>query len=208
MHESCVMTMDVRTRLAEATPLTASPSLLRLISTLVTNRRLATRLVSVPQTLPRCDRCSVVCATRSGRSKTAKKKSGKADKGGNDFDRLMLIWDNAFEKCCETPHKLERLTSIAKQGLEKHGRGCLLVSESVRTLPRGSGSGFTNKFRPDSDETPAYTSLEWTAEYVPRALIEDPTASDDQTPVSSQVCPTFRIYRFSNARQCSRVRCY
>ncbi len=64
----------------------------------------------------------------------------------------------------------------------RYGPGCVLVQETVRTLPRGSASGFSYHARPssqDTDEPPPYTSQEWIAEYVPRSFLLNPSLALD-----------------------------
>ncbi|CAK9881356.1 unnamed protein product [Sphagnum jensenii] len=126
--------------------------------------------------------------------KREKKKKGKEKKrvGGGDgvggrgkgwsFDQLMLVWDDAFDKCCEDLERAKSLRNLGKKGFEKYGPGCVLVQETVRTLPRGSASGFSYHARPssqDTDEPPPYTSQEWIAEYVPRIFLLNPSLAPD-----------------------------
>jgi hypothetical protein len=63
--------------------------------------------------------------------KREKKKKGKEKKrvGGGDgvggrgkgwsFDQLMLVWDDAFDKCCEDLERAASLRNLGKKGFEK-----------------------------------------------------------------------------------------
>jgi hypothetical protein len=56
------------------------------------------------------------------------------------------------------------------------------VQETVRTVPRGSASGFSNHARSGSkglDQPPAYETLQWTAVYVPRTFVFDPSLAPE-----------------------------
>lgn len=63
--------------------------------------------------------------------KREKKKKGKEKKrvgvgdgiGGRgkgwSFDQLMLVWDDAFDKCCEDLERAASLRNLGKKGFEK-----------------------------------------------------------------------------------------
>ncbi|KAG0553833.1 hypothetical protein KC19_12G042500 [Ceratodon purpureus] len=118
------------------------------------------------------------------------KKKGKASRksgGGRSahdwsFDALMLVWDEVFDRCCEDSGRAGVIRALGRKGLERFGSGCVLVQETVRTLPRGSASGFSNHARSSTkslDEPPAYETLTWTAEYVPRTFVFDPSLAPE-----------------------------
>lgn len=72
------------------------------------------------------------------------------------------------------------------------------MQETVRTLPRGSASGFSNHARPsnkDLDEPPAYETLNWTAEYMPRTFVFDPSLASEALGVAgdSQGTPVLDV---------------
>lgn len=62
----------------------------------------------------------------------------------------------------------------------------MLLQEFVRTLPRGSASGFSNHSRQssskDTDDPPAYSTLSSTIEYVPRTFVNDPSLAPEEIP--------------------------
>ena len=61
------------------------------------------------------------------------------------------------------------------------------MRETVRTLPRGSASGFSSHARQRGkglDEPPAYETLKWTAEYVPRTFVLNPSLAPEPARVA------------------------
>lgn len=62
-----------------------------------------------------------------------------------------------------------------------------MVEETVRTLPRGSASGFSNHARhsKDIDEPPAYETSKWTAQYVPRTFVLNPSLAPEAASADS-----------------------
>lgn len=121
---------------------------------------------------------------KKGKAKEKRKSSGggRARTSQWNFDALMLVWDDAFDKNCEDRERASTIRSVANGGLERFGSGCVLVRETVRTLPRGSASGFSSHSRPTSknlDAPPAYETLTWIAEYVPRTFVRDPSLAPE-----------------------------
>jgi hypothetical protein len=112
------------------------------------------------------------------KDKKKKSSSSWADKEQWKFDEMMLVWDDVFMKACEDSRTATALYELSRNGLSKYGRGCILMQDTVTTRSGGTGSGFTFKSRyTSSDELqlPSYSSGVWTAEYVPKEFILDPS---------------------------------
>lgn len=87
----------------------------------------------------------------------------------------MVVWDEVFERCCSDPARASLVRNLSHNGLALHGRGCVLVYESVQTKPRGKGTGFTSKPSKSSLDLPFFETVEWRASYVPREFLIDPS---------------------------------
>lgn len=62
----------------------------------------------------------VWAASKTKKKGREKRKSGGAKGKGWSFDQLMLVWDDAFEKCCEDAQRVATLRSLGKEGVQRY----------------------------------------------------------------------------------------
>ena len=98
------------------------------------------------------------------------------------FVELSATWDHVFQISCHAAERAIQIRSISEEGERQWGRGCVLLSDrlvSVPTRSKGFG-GIVRRPPPPADDDlvdplPA-TSAEWSLQFIPRAFILDPAS--------------------------------